>query len=219
MFKRIVTMSFTAVLLFSIAGCGSETFDESTISIDKKGKVLSYSVEDFDRNVYSEEELESFVEQEISEYKAENSDAYVKLNSLKVEDDTAVLSISFSDCEEYSDFSGEVLYNDTVVNAKADGYTFDKSFYAASANAQGETSDAGAASDSAINIGAEVDVDEIISNASYKVVITSEHTDIKVDGVIKYVSDKYASLKSDSIVDLCENELIYEEGLVYIVYE
>lgn len=217
MLKRIIVLLLPVMLLLSLAGCGNETFEESTVSIDKNGKVLSYSVEDFDESKYSAEELEEFVSQQISDYKESNSDSSVKLNSLKVEDGVAVLSVSYADCEEYSDFSGEVLYNDSVVNAKADGYAFDRTFYTVSTDSS--TADSGSTSDSSVSVVDSVEDDEIISNASYKVVITSERTDVKVNGVIKYVSDKYATLKSENTVDLCDNELIYEEGLVYIVYE
>ena len=219
MLKRICAAASALVLVGLLAGCGAEVFDESTISIDKKGRVLSYSVEEFDEGEYSQEGFNEFVEEEISEFAAENPESKIKLNTLDVEDGIAKLSISFEDCEDYSDFSGEVLYNDSVVNAKAEGFDFDKTFYSVSASEDTSVSNDGSASDGNAVYGAETDADSIISDTSLKVVITSEHTDIKVPGTIVFTSDKYASLKSDDVIDLCEDETIYEEGLVYVVYK
>ena len=207
-----------AMVAVPLAGCGNESYSESTLQIDKKGRVLSYSVEDFGESYYSEEELGEFVEKSIDEYKEANSDAKIKLNSLKVEDGVASLSVSFNNCKEYSDFSEEVLYNDTVVNAKAEGYDFDATFYKVEAlggtGSDSTTSDSGEASPTDT-----YDVDSIIGSTQYKVVITSERTDVVVPGKIVSVSDKFASIKDEDTVDLYDSDEIAMEGLVYIVYE
>ena len=55
-----------SALLF--AGCLGKIPEEDTISVDKKGRVTSTIVEDFDKEFYDAEELESEIDAELAEY-------------------------------------------------------------------------------------------------------------------------------------------------------
>ena len=79
-----------AVLLcvMGLTGCGNDYHaTESTVFVEKKGKIVTTDVESFPEDTYDKAELEEYINGIISDYNEANGDKSVVLESLKVEDD------------------------------------------------------------------------------------------------------------------------------------
>jgi hypothetical protein len=142
----------------------------------------------------------------------------VESKSVQVSDGEAKVVMEYSDYAEYASFNGVDFFVGSVVQAMAAGYPFDVDFYEITSEgaAQTESSDGAAASYQS------VERSTITDNSDYKVLITEERGDFKVNGTICYVSDPTAVLVDKGTVRLAEDELLEQGGestLTYLIYE
>ncbi|MDY2628181.1 MAG: hypothetical protein SOW08_07690 [Lachnospiraceae bacterium] len=113
--KGIACVMLVSALL---GGCGQKgELDTTSVYIRKDGSVASAVYEPFDKKVYSEDELQVFIEDAVSAYNQKNAGtaaAYiddteeplsVAISSLEVKDDTAVLKMEYSSCDDYVRFN------------------------------------------------------------------------------------------------------------------
>ncbi len=205
--KRIICISLVCVMmtgLFSACGKSLEA-DRDTVYVQKRGAVVSAAIADFDKDYYDEEELKSFVEQRVEEYQKEQGKDSVKIDKFSVEEGVAKLYMKYDDYEVYQDFNEVKLFAGTVPQALAAGYDFDTEFT--------KVEDGKAAG--------SIENTEVV-DTDYKVVILSEKVDVKVDGVIQYMSSEYTSVKEKDTVSIQVPEEAgdgEELSLVYIVYK
>ena len=105
--KRLGACLGTALCVSVLAGCGSSfNPDTDTVYVQKKGTVISASVESFDKDYYDQEELQSYVNEEIESYTKENGSDTVELDEVNVEDEEAKLVLKFDTGDDYADFNG-----------------------------------------------------------------------------------------------------------------
>lgn len=206
--KRLGACLGTALCVSVLAGCGSSfNPDTDTVYVQKKGTVISASVESFDKDYYDQEELQSYVNEEIESYTKENGSDTVELDEFKVEDEEAKLFLKFDTCDDYADFNGVALYQGSVVQAEAEGYDFDVDF--SSVN-KGEKGDGG------------VKKDTVTENSDYKVVVVKQNINVEVDGEILYVSTENTTVKSKNTVAIAPSDdaaNAEETVLSYIIYK
>ena len=176
-----------ALCVTMLAGCGtSYSAEESTVFVQKHGKIVSTDVEDFDENTYDKDGLEKYVNETIDKYTSENGKNTVKLKELSVKDNSAVLTLEYKDAKAYSGFNGEELFTGTIAEALAAGYRFDTEF------ASGKAGEA-------------VDSSEFLDD-DLKVVIVKANLDVNVKGKICYLSTQNTSLKDKSTVSIREGQ-------------
>lgn len=205
--KRIISISLACVMIAGLlTGCGNSLdVDCDTVYVEKKGTIIGAAVQKLDKEYYSEDELEEFIDTKEEAYQKEHDKSSVKVSDFSVKDGVAELFVKYAGYEEYQEFNNVTLFAGTVPQALAAGYDFDTKFT--------EIKDGKASG--------EVESSKI-TESDYKVVILSEKIDVKVDGTIKYMSSDYTSIKADDTVSiqLPENA---EDGadlsLSYIVYE
>ena len=132
--KLMITGGLAGVLVLVIilaivvlGGCSSYEADTNTVYILENGKVVSNSVESFDENAYSKDDLKSYIKESVNAYNAENGDT-VKQKSLKVKDGVAKLVMEYANEDVYEDFEGVDIFVGSVVEAVAAGYTFEGEF-------------------------------------------------------------------------------------------
>ena len=128
--KTIMLMMCTCVL--GLTACGEKTQDvkdelaasetKSSISVNKDGSISSPIVEDFVESYYDVERLKSMIESSINTYKAENTQAQIKLKSCKAKDGVANVEIEFGDYQAYAGFNQEDFFVGTVKDANMAGY-------------------------------------------------------------------------------------------------
>ena len=180
-----------------LTGCGSSyAAEESTVFVQKDGKIVSTDVEEFDENLYSKEELEEYVNQYISEYTDEYGKKSVKLKDISVADGTAVLSIEYATAEDYTRFNGIELFAGSVAEALAAGYGFTAEF----ADVSGDQP-------------VPADTSAFVSGEGYKAVIIKGNTNVHVKGTICYVSTINTSLVDKHTVAIGAGNSLYAESV------
>ena len=113
-----------------------------------------------------------------------------------------MLTVKFDDTKTYSDFNDETLYQGSVVEAIADGYTFPEHFYPVKDG----------------KLKKKATDKNIDGDDSYKVVITSESIDVAVSGKVAYVSGNNVKIKDEKTVSI-QKENADDTSLTYIVYK
>ena len=206
--KKSIGMLMLAVLtLTALTGCGSSLkVDENTVYVQKKGRIIGASVETFDKDYYSEEELEEYVNQRVEAYTETHDKKSVKMDSFSVEDGVAKLNIRYAGYEDYAEFNNIEMFAGSVLQAMAAGYDFEDEFLTVTDGKLGESADK----------------DMVTADEDYKVVILNEKVNVKVDGTVAYVSAKYTSMagKDTVAIALPEDAKDGEElALTYIIYK
>lgn len=113
--KGIACAMLVSVLL---GGCGQKgELDMTSVYIRKDGSVSSAVYEPFDVGIYSQDELQVFVEDAVSAYNQKNAGIAavytddtkeplsVAISSLEVKDGTAVLKMEYASCDDYLQFN------------------------------------------------------------------------------------------------------------------
>lgn len=171
--KKFMVWALVAVMcLGMLAGCGSSyAADESTVFVLKDGKIVSTDVEDFDEGTYDADGLKDYVNQTIDTYSDENGKGLVKLKSLSVKDNKAVLTLEYASASDYQKFNEIELFTGSVAEALAAGYSFDADF--------ASVSDAGISA---------CDSSAFLNDPNYKVVIIKGNTNVQIKGTVAFAS-------------------------------
>lgn len=119
--KQICFCLLMCGLLF-LTGCGSAFPDETTISVDKKGRITSTIVEEFGKSYYNSEDLQAEIEEEIAVYNEKFATDHVTLKKFEVKDAVAKLKREYGESAYYADFTGNTLYVGTLQEAEEAGY-------------------------------------------------------------------------------------------------
>lgn len=221
--RKIVSLCLAAVFCGGLlAGCGKLEVTRDTIYIQKNGKVTAVSMDELDKDYYSEQELEEYVDQEAAAYTSENGNKSLKVDSFEVQDSAVTLQLTYASSEDYVSFNGTVLFSGTVEEALNAGYDFDMEFYSAGYGSESAESEEEQLSDEAAEeemTDGSVDGEEITAHSDYKVVITNEALNVKVDGDILYVSGEDFSMEDESTVSIPDPGDSQVAGLTYIVYQ
>lgn len=172
------------------AGCGTTTLESETniVYVGKKGTVTSLDIEHFDQDYYDAQELETFVNDAVTEYTKEHGKNSVKVQELTVEEGTARLQMKYKTAEDYAAFNGIELYQGKLIDSLAAGYVFDGEF--------------AKVEDGKVLGGATKQ--EIYKEQDLKVVIIRANTDVQVDGDICYVSCENVELAGTNRVSIRE---------------
>ena len=119
--RKSVCFVLLACMISALAGCGSVP-KESTLAIDKKGKITDTVVESFDKDFYDFEELQKEIESELAEYNKNFAADHIAMKKFEVKDGTATLQLVFDGSEYYEDYTENTLFTGTLPEAEAEGY-------------------------------------------------------------------------------------------------
>lgn len=106
--KTTVILLVTASLL---TACGNpiNKMKANTVYINKEGKVESLSVEDFDKEYYSEDELKQFIDKEVTAQQKERGEGSISLKDFEVKEKKASLKLLYSNTDDYVAFTDTTL--------------------------------------------------------------------------------------------------------------
>ena len=124
--KKFISVCLVCFCLF-LAGCSEQVPEENTIAVDKKGVVTYTVVEDFEKDFYDAEELQSDIEKEIADYNQKFGSDPLTLKSFEAEDGKAVMQLQFAEARYYEEYyrSSRELAHGIVVDEERklrDGY-------------------------------------------------------------------------------------------------
>lgn len=202
--KYIVLLA--GILFILLTGCTAAA-DNSTVTIDKKGKVTSEIVENFDESYYDTEKLKSAVEKAITAYNKKQGDDKVSMGQLKFDkkQQEVRLKMEYASCSDYEAFNAVTLFDGTMAQA---GETYDFA---------GVFLDTG---------GNETDIAAI--RAQYpdaRVTVSNEPVDVMTRGKILCVSENVKILGEKKVRILAgenqdnENAQTSIAGYAYIIYQ
>lgn len=111
--KKVTFVLLGILFLVVMTGCGknkvtitAEDVTTNTIVIKEDNTVQSSIVEDFDKEYYSQEELETFIQEEVTDYNEKNGEDQIKMHSIHVADKKASVVFNYNDIDDYSVFNG-----------------------------------------------------------------------------------------------------------------
>ena len=133
--KKVISAMLSGVLMLSLAGCGKvaklpETVVNTSLVVEKDGKVESYLVNTFDKDFYSLDGLTQMVQEEAEEFNAAHGDAAeppMAVKAVQMLGDGATVQVvqEFTDTESYADYNEQELFYGTRVEALAEGISVD----------------------------------------------------------------------------------------------
>lgn len=168
-----------AVLIMGLlSGCEKFEPEETAISVDNKGQVVSYVKESFDKDYYSSEELEASIDQAILDYNTAGGTENVKKKKFEVKDQNAELTMSYATGDDYSKFNNMTLFTGDVLEAYQAGYDFAGKFQSVEKGQVTAT---------------DVTGNDILNSYNYGIVILTEPILVTVPGNIVYASDNVVS--------------------------
>lgn len=111
--KKITLVLLGILFLVVMTSCGknkvsitAENVTTNSIVIKEDNTVQSSIVEDFDKEYYSQEELETFINEEVTDYNEKYGEDQVKMHSIHVADKKASVVFNYNDIDDFSIFNG-----------------------------------------------------------------------------------------------------------------
>lgn len=168
-----------AAALVCMTGCNGTAdiskFSQSALAVNRDGSITELSVEPFEAEYYSLEDLDAYVREEAADYNADHpaasgkeDDLAITVDSVEVSDAVARVLLTYESPETYTDFN----YNSLVVCPASQ---LSEDVLALSCvNAGGEA------------VGTAADIEDL---QGYNAVVVSSDVMVAVPGKIAYVSD------------------------------
>ncbi len=181
--------------MLTLTGCGSaeDDFDETTITVGKKGKVSERIVETFSKDYYNVDELAAEFTRSVNEYNESIGAEEITLKDISLKDSSIYVDMNFSGPSDYEKFVGESLFVGTISDAYDEGYTMDVTL-------------------KGVDKGDRIGKVEIMGMMDRNIVILSEHVRIRTFDDIAYVSANV-----DVINDRTARILSESDGLAYLI--
>lgn len=201
--KNSILAGLAGLLIF-LTGCGSYDATEDTLFVKKNGSVVETSVATLSASYYNEEELTSFVNEELSAYTGEGT---VTLDDLTVEGKDASLTVSYSDGATYADFNKRTFFTGSVVQAQAAGFDFNVPFYAAESAEDTESAESG------------VPRETVIEDPNLYAVVLAQNCTVKLSGKLVYYSVNVFPTDKSTVVVTGYGEDGTVSEPAYIVYK
>ena len=134
--KKFLTAGLSGLLILSLTGCGQaaklpETVVNTSLVVEKDGKVTSYLVNTFDKDFYNLDGLTQMVEEEAEEFNATHAEATenpMNVKTVQVLGDGAMVQVvqEFADTDSYAEYNEQDLFYGTRVEALAQGLTVNR---------------------------------------------------------------------------------------------
>lgn len=134
--KKFLTAGLSGLLILSLTGCGQaaklpETVENTSLVVEKDGKVTSYLVNTFDKDFYNLDGLTQMVEEEAEEFNATHTEATenpMNVKTVQALGDGALVQVvqEFADTDSYAEYNEQDLFYGTRVEALAQGLTVNR---------------------------------------------------------------------------------------------
>ena len=183
------------MIVLPLTACSDEEKDyaETTITVEKKGRVRERIVDTFDKDYYNIEELKSEFSDSVSQYNETIGGEEIRLKNIEMKDSRVYVDLEFTGPSDYENFVGEKLFVGTIADAYDNGYTMDVVL-------------------KGVDKGDKIDKIKIMGMSDSSIVIMSEHARIRTFRDIAYVSANV------DVIDGNEARVLNEsDGLAYLI--
>ena len=192
---KFLKICIMAAVLFTFCGCaeGEYDFAETTITVEKRGKIKESIVESFDKDYYDIEELKGEFTDSVASYNESIGGDEIELKKIELKDSQIYVDLEFTGPSDYESFIGEKLFVGTVGDAYDNGYTMDVVL-------------------KGVDRGDKIDKLKIMGMSDHSIIILSEHARIRTFRDIAYVSANV------DVIDSREARVLNEsDGLAYLI--
>lgn len=156
----------------------------SAISVGKDGTITEYVSDTLDESYYSDTELQSMIESEISDYNSKNGENSVSMKDFQVNGKDVQLTMEYKKAEDYAQFNHTEFYYGSMINAQLAGYLFDVSYKEVKNGAAGS---------------AEISGTDVLKNMASEVMVVTAPLEVHVPGNVLYTSDNAQVLSADDV--------------------
>ncbi len=197
--KTTITKIFISVfIVLALSGCNDaaeEEYAETTLRVERKGRVHETIVSSFTKDYYDLSELKSEFDRSVSEYNSSIGSDEIKLKEIKLNGNDVFVDLDFTGPSDYESFIGEKLFVGTIAEAYDNGYTMDVTL-------------------KGVEQGDKIGKVQIMGMPDRTIIILSEHVRIRTYRDIAYVSANVDILGRKDARVLSESD-----GLAYIILE
>lgn len=195
--RKLLLILIMISLMMLMPGCSDEegNYAETTITVEKKGRVRESIVDTFDKDYYSIDELKAEFTDSVAEYNEAIGGEEIKLRKIELKESKVYVDLDFTGPSDYENFVGEKLFVGTIGDAYDNGYTMDVVL-------------------KGVEKGDKIDKIKIMGMSDRNIIIMSEHARIKTFKDIAYVSANVDVIDGDEARVLNESD-----GLAYLILE
>ena len=192
------------LLALALGGAFFKKSDESTLTIQKNGKVVFEEITTLNEDYYDAAEMKEFVNKAISEFNESSESGKIKMKRFEVHKDTVYLRTEYDSAKTYSDFTGYTVLTGTVKDLKKEGVTFDEVYAIVK---EGKKDGNATAADA-------------IKDTGKNAVCIMENVCVKVPGSVDFVSDPCTEIKDYDTVKITQSSEDSDAVVTtYIIYE
>ena len=195
--RKLLSILIMVMMLMLIPACADDEGDyaETTITVEKKGRVRESIVDTFDKDYYNIEELKTEFTDSVAKYNETIGGDEIRLRKIELKDSKVYVDIEFTGPSDYENFVGEKLFVGTIGDAYDNGYTMDVVL-------------------KGVEKGDKIDKIKIMGMSDRNIIIMSEHARIRTFKDIAYVSANV------DVIDGNEARVLNEsDGLAYLILE
>lgn len=177
--RKRMLCSVLIPLCLSLWGCGrTADADANTVIIEKNGQVTSVIYEDFSQSYYGEDELKSFILNEVAEYNKGSAGA-ITVSKIEPADGNIRVVMEYRTPEDYAAFNEADFFYGTVKEA-----------YDAGINLEVTLVDV-------VDEGNEVDRAALLEMGESRIVVFDEAIHVRTYSKIAYASEDLMIVKGD----------------------
>ncbi len=198
-FRRLFPGLLAAAALLAGGCVGSRGAETTTLYVDEDGVLEQAIVEAVEEDGFTQEELRTYVREDVEAYGAENGEEKVTLESCRLSGGTARITLKYASAADYASYNQVECFLGTVQEAKSAGYSFEGDFLDGSGNA--------------------VENSAVQAQPEAHVLILEEVLDVRLPGEILYTSAD-ASVSGERTVSVkAAEDAGFTDSPVYIIYQ
>lgn len=208
---KIISLTAVVMCTLTLSGCGlQDTIEEmlggkawepgeTNLVVREDGTLTETVIDSLDQNYYNSGELEQMINSTVSEYNQNNGADAVIVDSLSLENNQVVLTMTYKSAADYADYNNVRFYNGSMLGAEMEGYLFYNQFRKVSEGvAEGEN----------------ITNEEPLKHKEYQVLVTDASHLVQVPGDVVYVSANASPIGRREVQPVEEIEVKQAEGLV-----
>lgn len=183
----------------SLLGIEEWTPSETYLMVQEDGTISETIIDKLDQAYYNAQELGQMITDTVGEYNQDHGADAIIVNSLSLENNQVVLTMTYKTAKDYADYNNVKFYNGSMLGAEMEGYLFYNEFRKVNDGVvQGEN----------------ITNEEPLKHKEYQVLVTDDSHLVQVTGDITYVSANASPMGKREVEPVDETIVVEEDGLV-----
>ncbi len=197
-FRRLFLILLTGTAL-AAGGCAGREPETTTLSVDEDGVLEQAIVENVEDEDFTQDELRTYIRQDLEEYQAENGGETVTLESCRLAGGIARITLQYASAGDYAAFNQVDCFLGSLQEARTAGYGFDTGFQDPAGNA--------------------VEQSAVLGQQEARVLILEEILDVRLPGEVLYTSSNASVTQEGKVRVQASEEADFTDEPVYIIYQ